>query len=108
VQNLEEAYLALTDRQYRQRSVGRAKNGTGFKLCNARLDLATECTHRRRLDFIGADASWGRGLSLGCVGADRPARIQTGSESGGLGRTKDEDGAAYVMPGWAGRIASAI
>jgi len=40
------------------------------------------------------------------VGADGPTRIHTGTGSGGLERAKDGDGAVYVMPGRAGRMAS--
>jgi len=40
------------------------------------------------------------------VGADRPARIHTGTASGDLGQAKGGDGAAYVIPDWAGRMAS--
>jgi len=43
------------------------------------------------------------------VGADGQAGIlHTGTESGGLGRAKGGDGAAYVMPDWAGRMASTL
>jgi len=41
-----------------------------------------------------------------CVGDDRPAHMHTGAGSGVLGRANGGDGAAYVMPGWAGRMAS--
>jgi len=40
------------------------------------------------------------------VGADGPARIHTGTKNGELGRAKDRDGAAYVMPVWAGKMAT--
>jgi len=46
------------------------------------------------------------GLSLGNVGADGTVRAHTGTRSGGLERTKGGDGAAYIMPVWAGRTAS--
>jgi len=42
------------------------------------------------------------------VGADGPARIHTGTASGGLGREKGWDRAAHVLPGWTGRTASVL
>jgi len=40
------------------------------------------------------------------IGAVGPARIYTGTGSGSLKRAEGGDGAAYVMAGWAGRMAS--
>jgi len=40
------------------------------------------------------------------VGADGPALIHTGKGSMGLWKRKGGDGAAYIMPGWAGRTDS--
>jgi len=53
----------------------------------------------------GADKQCTDAMEAG-VGANGPARIHMGSESRHLGRAKGGDGAAYVMPDWAGRMAS--
>jgi len=45
-------------------------------------------------------------LSMEWVGANRPKIIHTGTGSRVLGWAKGRDGAAYVMPDWAGRIAN--
>jgi len=47
-------------------------------------------------------------MSLGCVGADRPALMQMDTGSGSLGWAKSRVRAAYVMPGWAGRTTSVL
>jgi len=47
-------------------------------------------------------------LSLECVGANGLTIIHTGAGNKGPGWTKGGDGAAYVMPEWAGRMASNI
>jgi len=46
------------------------------------------------------------GLSLEDIDADGPACIHTSAIS--LGWAKGKDGAAYIVPGWAGRTASLL
>jgi len=45
-------------------------------------------------------------LSMECVGANGPTIIHMSMGSRGFVWTKRGDGAAYVMPDWAGRMAS--
>jgi len=52
--------------------------------------------HRRRRRSTLA------GLSLGGVGADRPARMHMDTGSRDLGRVRGGDGADYEMPDWVG------
>jgi len=47
-------------------------------------------------------------LGLRGVGADGPTIIHTGTGNGGPGWAKGGDGAAYIMPDWAGRMGSIL
>jgi len=71
---------------------------------NARLDWAPHWAldrwAYRRKHELGI-------LSLECVVANGTTSIHTGTESIGPRWTKSGDGAAYIMPDWAGRMASA-
>jgi len=45
-------------------------------------------------------------LSLVCISANGPTIIHTGTGSKSPGWAKSGDGAAHVMPDWAGKMAS--